>query len=130
MLKSVDPHLLLELATAYFAADQFTQSKTTLETLIEKNPDFKSHEGHLLYARSLEKSGSSDRLQGMKFWQRHTRESALWHVVKAAWPDRRGRQMVYRIIARAQRASPPVTIKIRKSSGSRLPVRKNRKVVF
>ena len=56
-----DPHLLLELATAYFSADQFAKATTTLESLIEKNPDFKSHDGHLLYARSLEKNGASDK---------------------------------------------------------------------
>ena len=53
-----DPHLLMELATAYFAYDQFEDTRLTLEKLIESNPDFKSHDGHLLYARSLEKVGS------------------------------------------------------------------------
>jgi len=55
-----DPHLLLELANANFAAERYSETHTTLETLIEKNPDFKSHDGHLLYARSLEKTGATD----------------------------------------------------------------------
>lgn len=55
-----DPHLLLELATAYFATKQFDNARATLETLIEKNPQFKSHDGHLLYARSLENTGATD----------------------------------------------------------------------
>lgn len=49
-----DPHLLLLLARAEFGAALFAQSKQTLERLIEKNPEFKSYEGHLLYARTLE----------------------------------------------------------------------------
>ncbi len=55
-----DPHVLLELATACFAAEQFERTRTTLELLIEKNPTFKSHDGHLLYARSLEKTGATE----------------------------------------------------------------------
>lgn len=55
-----DPHLLLELATACFAAGQFDRTRTTLELLIEKNPSFKSHDGHLLYARSLENTSATE----------------------------------------------------------------------
>lgn len=49
-----DPHLLLSLAKAEFGAGLFAQTRQTLERLIEHNPDFKSYEGHLLYARTLE----------------------------------------------------------------------------
>lgn len=49
-----DPQILLVLAQAYFAAGSFAQARVTLERLIEKNPNFKSHDGHLLYARCLE----------------------------------------------------------------------------
>jgi len=55
-----DPYLLLELATAYFEADKFVKARETLELLIEKNPDFQSHDGHLLYARSLESTAATD----------------------------------------------------------------------
>ncbi len=52
-----DPDLLLGLATAQFANGQFDDTRTTLDRLIEKNPDFRSSDGHLLYARSVEACG-------------------------------------------------------------------------
>lgn len=56
-----DPHLLLLLAKAEFGASLFSQTRQTLERLIEKNPEFKSYEGHLLYARTLEESNLYDK---------------------------------------------------------------------
>jgi hypothetical protein len=47
-----DPNLLLGLARAQFAVGDAAGTRTTLDTLIEKNPAFKSPEGHLLYARA------------------------------------------------------------------------------
>ncbi|MDP8983428.1 MAG: tetratricopeptide repeat protein [Pseudomonadota bacterium] len=55
-----DPSLLLGLAQAQFAADDFAAARATLERLIEHNPDFKSTTGHLLYARTLEAQGALD----------------------------------------------------------------------
>ncbi len=52
-----DPDLLLGLAKAQFGNKDYQQSKQTLNRLIEKNPDFKSPEGHLLYARAAEHCG-------------------------------------------------------------------------
>ena len=49
-----DPTLLLGLAQAQFADGNFAAARASLERLIENNPDFKSTDGHLLYARSLE----------------------------------------------------------------------------
>ncbi|HEY0720495.1 MAG TPA: tetratricopeptide repeat protein [Gammaproteobacteria bacterium] len=49
-----DPHILMLLARARFDAGYFEDARATLEQLIEKNPEFKSHDGHLLYARTLE----------------------------------------------------------------------------
>jgi hypothetical protein len=49
-----DPDIMLGLATAQFHHGNFADSRTTLEELIQHNPKFKSAEGHLLYARSLE----------------------------------------------------------------------------
>jgi hypothetical protein len=54
-----DPKLLLGYAHAQFAADDAAGARTTLDELIAKNPDFKSAEGHLLYARALEAEGNS-----------------------------------------------------------------------
>ncbi len=49
-----DPNILLTLSQAQFTAEQFSASRQTMEHLIAANPTFKSHDGHLLYARTLE----------------------------------------------------------------------------
>ena len=49
-----DPNILLTLAQAQFSAGQYQAAKETMEHLIAANPTFKSHDGHLLYARTLE----------------------------------------------------------------------------
>lgn len=53
-----DPNLLLGLAQAQFAAEQPAAARATLDGLIARNPDFRSPEGHLLYARALEGEGN------------------------------------------------------------------------
>jgi hypothetical protein len=53
-----DPQLLLGLARAEFGKADFTAARATLDRLIQHNPDFKSPDGHLLYARSLEGEGN------------------------------------------------------------------------
>jgi hypothetical protein len=53
-----DPKLLLGYAHAQFAAGDAAGTRTTLDDLIRKNPDFKSPDGHLLYARALEAEGN------------------------------------------------------------------------
>jgi hypothetical protein len=55
-----DPTLLLGLAQAQFGAQQFAAARASLERLIQHNPDFKSTDGHLLYARSLEAQDALD----------------------------------------------------------------------
>jgi hypothetical protein len=52
-----DPNLLLGLARAQFARGAAAEARATLDTLIANNPEFKSPEGHLLYARALESEG-------------------------------------------------------------------------
>jgi hypothetical protein len=52
-----DPKLLLGFAHAQFAAGDASGARTTLDELIQKNPDFKSADGHLLYARAVEAEG-------------------------------------------------------------------------
>jgi hypothetical protein len=56
-LYEYDPDLLLGLAQAQFGNEEFAKTRATLETLIEHNPDFRSAEGHLLFARSVEECG-------------------------------------------------------------------------
>jgi hypothetical protein len=56
-----DPNLLLGLARAQYAAGQPAEARATLDALVEHNPQFKSPDGHLLYARALEGEGNSAR---------------------------------------------------------------------
>jgi hypothetical protein len=55
-----DPTLLLGLAQAEFAANDFAGARAALERLIQHNPEFKSADGHLLYARTLESLDALD----------------------------------------------------------------------
>jgi hypothetical protein len=55
-----DPTLLLGMARAQFAARDSAGARATLERLIRENPDFRSAEGHLLYARALEAENALD----------------------------------------------------------------------
>jgi hypothetical protein len=51
------PDILLALAQAQFAQDKIGDAHATLTRLIEHNPDFRSPDGHLLFARCLEGLG-------------------------------------------------------------------------
>lgn len=53
-----DPNLMLGLAQAQFAKGDAPAARATLDELIRLNPDFKSPQGHLLYARALEQEGN------------------------------------------------------------------------
>jgi hypothetical protein len=58
---SHEPLLMLGLAKSQFAKNQIGDARVTLDELIANNPDFKSPEGHLLYARALEAEGNVDK---------------------------------------------------------------------
>ena len=60
-LYEYDPDLLLGLATARFQNEEFDKARETLDLLIERNPDFKSQDGHLLYARSVAECGDEEK---------------------------------------------------------------------
>lgn len=53
-----DPNLMLGLAQAQFAKGDATATRATLDDLIRLNPDFRSPQGHLLYARAFEAEGN------------------------------------------------------------------------
>jgi hypothetical protein len=53
-----DPNLMLGIARAQFAQGDATAARATLDDLIRLNPDFRSPDGHLLYARALESEGN------------------------------------------------------------------------
>jgi hypothetical protein len=56
-----DPKLLLGYARSLFVSGDAAGARRTLDDLIAKNPDFKSAEGHLLYARALESEGDFEK---------------------------------------------------------------------
>jgi hypothetical protein len=58
MYKS-DPNIMLGLARAQYQKELFSDACETLDRLIRTNPDFKSAEGHMMYAVSLEKLGDT-----------------------------------------------------------------------
>jgi len=53
-----DPNLMLGIARAQFAKGDASAARTTLDDLIRLNPDYRSPDGHLLYARALETEGN------------------------------------------------------------------------
>jgi len=53
-----DPNLMQGLAQAQFGKGDASAARTTLDELIQRNPDFRSPGGHLLYARALEAEGN------------------------------------------------------------------------
>jgi hypothetical protein len=54
-----DPDLMLGLARAQFGAGDAPAARATLDEAIRLNPDFRSPDGHLLYARALELEGET-----------------------------------------------------------------------
>jgi hypothetical protein len=56
-----DPRIMFSLAQAFFLNLDYAKTKETLDNLIATNPDFKSQEGHLLYARTLESLNDIDK---------------------------------------------------------------------
>ena len=55
-----DPTLLLGMARAQFAKQDYAAARVTLERLAHQNPDFKSADADLLYARTLEAQEALD----------------------------------------------------------------------
>jgi hypothetical protein len=55
-----DPNIMEKLARALFEKGAAAEAKQALDDLIRENPDYKSTEGHLLYARTLEALGQID----------------------------------------------------------------------
>jgi hypothetical protein len=55
-----DPTLLLGLARAQFGKQDFAAARAALERLTQHNPDFKSADAQLLYARTLEAQDALD----------------------------------------------------------------------
>lgn len=58
-LNETDPDILFGLAKSEYGLDNFKEVKSTLDTLIEKNPDYKNQDAHLLYAMNLQQLGET-----------------------------------------------------------------------
>jgi len=56
-----DANLMLGLARAQFAGGKPADARATLDSLIKHNPEYRSPDGHLLYARALEAEGQAPR---------------------------------------------------------------------
>jgi len=56
-LYETDPETMMGLAKAQFGLGQPQEARQTLDALIAANPDYRSKDGHLLYARTVEASG-------------------------------------------------------------------------
>lgn len=56
-LYDTDPDMMLGLAKAQFGLGQPQQARETLDALISANPNYRSKDGHLLYARTVEAGG-------------------------------------------------------------------------
>lgn len=61
---STEPNLMLLKARSRFESGDNEGAAETLELLQKENPEFRSAEGHLLYARSLEASGRMEEAIG------------------------------------------------------------------
>ncbi len=59
-LNEHNPDTLRKLAASEFGVGNFDQAKSLLDLLIEKNPDYKNQDAHLLYARTQEALGDFD----------------------------------------------------------------------
>ena len=92
-LYRTDPDLMLGLAQAQFGLDQAAEARRTLESLIAANPDFRSIDGHLLYARSVEACGDT--------------EAALheYETLAAGYPGEEGRARYALLLQRAGQAA-------------------------
>jgi hypothetical protein len=58
---ATDPMLMLGLAQAEAGIGDYAAARATLEALMKANPQFRSADGHLLYARCLEQLGEHDK---------------------------------------------------------------------
>ena len=58
-LYETDPDLMLGLAKSQFALGLAREARDTLDALIAANPNYRSTDGHLLYARALEAMGDT-----------------------------------------------------------------------
>jgi hypothetical protein len=95
-----DPNLMLGLARAQFGSSAAAAARVTLEELFRHNPDFRSPEGHLLYARALEGEGSMEKALEQYRTLAHSYPGAEAAVRYAQLLETQGRREEARKVAR------------------------------
>ena len=60
-LNEFNPDILYQYADSEFSLGNFAESRSVLDQLIEKNPEYKNQDAHLLYARTLEELGDNEK---------------------------------------------------------------------
>ncbi|HET6555571.1 MAG TPA: tetratricopeptide repeat protein [Dyella sp.] len=90
---ATEPDFMLGLAQAQAGQEDYAGARQTLDALIKANPNHRSSDGHLLYARCLEELGETD--------------AALdeYRVLADSYPGEEGRYRYGRLLARSQRAA-------------------------
>lgn len=58
-LNEFDPDILFGLAQSEYGMGNYQAVKSTLDTAIEKNPEYKNQDAHLLYAMNLQQLGDT-----------------------------------------------------------------------
>jgi len=102
-----EPVLMLGIAKAQFAKGQLSESRQTLEELMSHNPDFKSPERQLLYARTLEAAGENDK--ALKEYELATRtflgteaQYRYGSLLKRTGQVERGNEVLREVLNRAE----------------------------
>ncbi len=88
-----DPSFLLGRAHAESGLGLFAETRATLAHLIAKHPDYKSNDGHLLYATTLEALGESDLAL------------AEYRVLELSYPGEEARLRYARLLAKTGRVA-------------------------
>lgn len=104
-----DPDILLKLAQAQYGSGQYQAAINTLDNLIATHPGFRSPEGHLLYARSLE--GAGDTANALEEYQALVdnfpgEEARLYYakLLEMDGQNSKARQVLKEILLRSKRA--------------------------
>lgn len=90
-LYATDATFLLGLAQSQAGLQQYAAARDTLETLIRANPQFRSDDGHFLYARCLEELGE------------HQPALAEYEVLASSYPGEEPRLRYGLLLSRLQR---------------------------
>ena len=105
-----EPLLMLGIARAQFAKHLFPESRQTLEELISHNPDFKSADRQLLYARALEGEGNVDK--ALREYEMASRSflgtEALYRygsLLKRSGQIQRGKETLQEVLNKAELSS-------------------------